>query len=82
MVVVVVMGHVVNADVSKTDERACEKEGMMMSCGGEEEEKVILFATFVFFYEKKEAIDNISSLRWMRVNYNSTVLSTFQCCNN
>ena len=37
----VVMGHVVNADVSKIDERACEKEGMMMSCGGEEEEKVI-----------------------------------------
>ena len=37
----VVMGHVVNADVNKIDERACEKEGMMMSCGGEEEEKVI-----------------------------------------
>lgn len=53
------MGHVVNADVSKIDERACEKEGMMMSCGGEEEEKVILFANFDF-YEKKEAIDNIS----------------------
>ena len=44
----VVMGHVVNADVNKIDERACEKEGMMMSCGGEEEEKVILFATFDF----------------------------------
>ena len=30
----VVMGHVVNADVNKIDERACEKEGMMMSYGG------------------------------------------------